>query len=141
MRGNEQMNPMEEYKKPLTKEFSLGEHKVILRTLNSKELETIEKDITFKLANFSTSAVYQIKKIEILSRSIVSIDGISLKQFENIQSEISTSENPDLQKIIRKEIESWDSTVTDIMYSYYNLLMEEKGKQFKKELDFLNAQN
>lgn len=135
------MNPMEEYKKPLTKEFSLGEHKVILRTLNSKELETIEKDITFKLANFSTSAVYQIKKIEILSRSIVSIDGISLKQFENIQSEISTSENPDLQKIIRKEIESWDSTVTDIMYSYYNLLMEEKGKQFKKELDFLNAQN
>ena len=141
MRGNEQMNPMEEYKKPLTKEFSLGEHKVILRTLNSKELETIEKDITFKLANFSTSAVYQIKKIEILSRSIVSIDGISLKQFENIQSEISTSENPDLQKIIRKEIESWDSTVTDIMYSYYNVLMEEKGKQFKKELDFLNAQN
>lgn len=135
------MNPMEEYKKPLTKEFSLGEHKVILRTLNSKELETIEKDITFKLANFSTSAVYQIKKIEILSRSIVSIDGISLKQFENIQSEISTSENPDLLKIIRKEIESWDSTVTDIMYSYYNLLMEEKGKQFKKELDFLNAQN
>lgn len=141
MRGNEQMNPMEEYKKPLTKEFSLGEHKVILRTLNSKELETIEKDITFKLANFSTSAVYQIKKIEILSRSIVSIDGISLKQFENIQSEISTSESPDLQKIIRREIESWDSTVTDIMYSYYNLLMEEKGKQFKKELDFLNAQN
>lgn len=132
---------MEEYKKPLTKEFSLGEHKVILRTLNSKELETIEKEITFKLANFSTSAVYQIKKIEILSRSIVSIDGISLKQFENIQSEISTTEHPDLHKIIRKEIESWDSTVTDVIYGYFNVLMEEKSKQFKKELDFLNAQN
>ncbi|MCM1260575.1 MAG: hypothetical protein NC222_06430 [Staphylococcus sp.] len=132
---------MSEYKKPLTKEFSLGEHKVILRTLSSKELEDIEKEITFKLANFSTSAVYQIKKVDILTKSLVSVDGISLKHFENIQAEMSTSENADINKLIRKEIESWDSTTTDILYGYFNLLMEEKGKQFKKELDFLNAQN
>lgn len=135
------MNPMSEYKKPLTKEFELGEHKVVLRTLNSKELEDIEKEITFKLTNFSTSAVYQIKKVDILTKSLVSVDGIALKQFENIQSEISTSENPDINKLIRKEIESWDSTATDILYSYFNMLMEEKGKQYKKELDFINTQN
>lgn len=133
------MNPMEEYKKPLTKEFDLGEHKVILRTLSSKELEDIEKEITFKLANFSTSAVYQIKKTEILSRSIVSIDGVILKHFDNVQTELSSTENVDIQKIIRKEIESWDSTVTDVLYGFFNLLLEEKGKQFKKELDFINS--
>ena len=88
------MNPMSEYKKPLTKEFSLGEHKVIMRSLSSKELEDVEKEITYKIANFSNSAVYQIKKNEILARSIVSIDGVVLKQFEEIQGELAKTENP-----------------------------------------------
>lgn len=133
------MNPMSEYKKPLTKEFSLGEHKVIMRSLSSKELEDIEKEITYKIANFSNSAVYQIKKNEILARSIVSIDGVMLKQFEEIQGELAKTENPDLISIIRKEIETWDSSATDVLFGFYNVLMEEKSKEFKKELNFLNS--
>ena len=131
------MNPMSEYKKSLTKEFNLGEHKVIMRSLTSKELEDIEKIVTFKITNFSNQAVYQIKKIEILARSLVSIDGISLRQFEEVQNEIAKTDNPDLIAIIRKEIESWDASATDILYGFYNILMEEKAKEFKKELDFL----
>lgn len=135
------MNPMEEYKKPLTKEFELGSHKVILRTLNSKELEDIEKNMTFKLSNFSTSAVYQIKKNDILSKAIVSIDGTPLKSFESVLTNYSMKEDEDIDRLIRKEIESWDTTVTDIIYNYYLILVEEKGKQFKKELDFINTLN
>lgn len=134
------MNPMSEYKKSLTKEFNLGEHKVIMRSLTSKELEDIEKAITFKITNFSNSAIYQIKKIEILTRSIVSVDGIAIRQFEEVQNEISKTENPDLIAIIRKEIESWDNSATDVLYGFFNSLMEEKAKEYKKELDFLNSQ-
>ena len=130
---------MSEYKKPLTKEFSLGEHKVVLRSLTSKELEDIEKSITYKLTNFSNSAIYQIKKIEILARSIVTIDGIAMRQFEEITSELAKAENPDLTAIIRKEIESWDSSATDVLYGFYNVLMDEKSKEYKKELDFLSS--
>lgn len=138
-RGKETMNPMSEYKKPLTKEFSLGEHKIVLRSLTYKELEDIEKSITYKLTNFSNSAVYQIKKIEILARSIVTIDGIAMRQFEEITSELAKAENPDLTAIIRKEIESWDSSATDVLYGFYNVLMDEKSKEYKKELDFLSS--
>lgn len=134
------MNPMADYKKSLTKEFNLGEHKVIMRSLTSKELEDIEKAITFKITNFSNSAIYQIKKIEILTRSIVSVDGIAIRQFEEVQNEISKTENPDLIAIIRKEIESWDNSATDVLYGFFNSLMEEKAKEYKKELDFLNSQ-
>lgn len=131
---------MADYKKSLTKEFNLGEHKVIMRSLTSKELEDIEKAITFKITNFSNSAIYQIKKIEILTRSIVSVDGIAIRQFEEVQNEISKTENPDLIAIIRKEIESWDNSATDVLYGFFNSLMEEKAKEYKKELDFLNSQ-
>lgn len=118
------MNPLEDFKKPLIKEFTLGNHKVKLRTLNSKEFEIISE----KSNNIA------LNKINILSKSLISVDDVDIKNFDSVKEEVNN--NSDIDKAIVKEIESWDSVTTDILYNYFNLLMKEKSGKSKKEINF-----
>lgn len=130
------MNPLEDFKKPLIKEFTFKNHKVKLKSLNSKEIEIIEEEAFNELSNESEKLTYNLyyqkRKIKILSKSIISIDGIKLSHFDSIKNNLK---NNDVDFLIQKEIETWDNNVTDIIFSFFNSLMKEKTR-IKKKIDF-----
>lgn len=133
------MNPMEEYKKPLTKEFSLGEHKVLISALSAKELNEAEKEISFNTIK-NTNNEIEFRKIAILSRSIISIDNVLIKDFDNIQLEVSKNKK-DLIKAIQDELLTYDKSVINILYGFYLKTDNENDKKFQKEINFLLSQD
>ena len=107
------MNPMSEFKKNFSKEYEIQNHKF---------------DSTFNT-----------RKIETLAVALVSVDGTPLKQFEDIQIEISKGGNE--KELIKAEIESWDDSFSSLLYLYYLDLLKQKDAKYEKEAKFLNSSN
>ena len=128
------MNPMEEFKKQLTKEIQLGEkHKMLIKVLNAKDSTDIESRVALSSAK-DTMSEYQVRKIETLVKCIISIDNILLKDFPDVQNDVKNSIPVD--EAIRKEILSWDNIITDKIYSYYLQFMKERNEQIDKDINF-----
>ena len=130
----EKMNPMEEFKKQLTKEIQLGKkQKILIKVLNAKDSTDIENRVALSSAK-DTMSEYQVRKIETLTKCIISIDNIQLKDFPDVQNDIKNS--MPIDEAIKKEILSWDNIITDKIYSYYLQFLKERNEQIDKDINF-----
>ena len=128
------MNPMEEFKKQLTKEIQLGKkQKILIKVLNAKDSTDIENRVALSSAK-DTMSEYQVRKIETLTKCIISIDNIQLKDFPDVQNDIKNS--MPIDEAIKKEILSWDNIITDKIYSYYLQFLKERNEQIDKDINF-----
>lgn len=130
-------NPMQEFKQTFTKTYDLQGHKFMLRSLSTKESNEIEKEVARKSISLNDDSIFSTRKIETLAVVLVSVDNIPLKQFENIQIEISKGGNE--KDLIKEEIASWDDSVTSLLFLYYLEMLKEKDKKFEKETNYLNG--
>ncbi len=133
------LNPMSEFKEAYTKVYDIQGKKMVFRTLSSKEQEAAEKSVFAKSIGINDDSQYNTRKIEVLSRALVSVDSVMLKNFPEVQAKVSKGE--DLLEAIKSEISEWDDTLTTLLYSYYLKMRDEKDQKYKKELDFLSSQN
>ena len=133
------MNPMQEFKEAYTKTYEIQGKKMVFRSLSSKEQEEVEKYVYSRIFNINDESQYNIRKIEVLVRALVSVDAVLIKNFPEIQAKVSKGE--DSLSAIRQEISEWDDTLTTLLYSYYLKMREEKDLKYQKELDFLSSQN
>lgn len=131
------MNPMEEFKKSFTKEFEIQGKKFLFRSLSTKETEQIEREISKRATSINDDSTFSIRKIETLASSLVSVNGIVLKQFENIQIGISKGENE--RELIKEEIASWEDSFTSLLFLYYLDMIKQKDQKYEKELSYLNT--
>ena len=128
------MNPMEEFKKQLTKEIQLGEkRKMLIKVLNAKDTTDIENKVALSSAK-DTMSEYQVRKIETLIKCIISINNVLLKDFPEVQSDVQNS--IPVEDAIRKEILSWENSITDKIYSYYLQFMKERNEKIDKDINF-----
>lgn len=131
------MNPMEEFKKTFSKEYTIQGHKFLLRSLSTKESNEVEREIAKKSISLNDDSIFSTRKIETLASALVSVDGQLLKQFENIQIEISKGGNE--RDLIKQEIESWDDGFTSLLFLFYLDMLKEKDKKYEKETNYLNG--
>lgn len=128
-------NPMAEFKQSFTKEYTLHGKVFLLKSLNTKEIEDIEITLRGKYnINSIDELNYGLQKTEILSRAILSVDGIRLSQFDSVIEDIN-SKNYTEEEAIKKEISSWDDTITSLLHLSYLSLIKEKDEKFKEDIE------
>ncbi len=133
------MNPMSEFKKNFSKEYEIQNHKFLFRSLSTKESNEVEKSVARQTVSLNDDSTFNTRKIETLAIALVSVDGTPLKQFEDIQIEISKGGNE--KELIKAEIESWDDSFSSLLYLYYLDLLKQKDAKYEKEAKFLNSSN
>lgn len=133
------MNPMSEFKKNFSKEYEIQNHKFLFRSLSTKESNEVEKSVARQTVSLNDDSTFNTRKIETLAVALVSVDGTPLKQFEDIQIEISKGGNE--KELIKAEIESWDDSFSSLLYLYYLDLLKQKDAKYEKEAKFLNSSN
>lgn len=133
------MNPMSEFKKSFSKEYEIQNHKFLFRSLSTKESNEIEKAVARQTVSLNDDSTFNTRKIETLAVALVSVDGTPLKQFEDIQIEISKGGNE--KDLIKAEIESWEDSFTSLLFLYYLDMLKQKDAKYEKETKYLNGSN
>ena len=113
--------------------------KTISNSLSTKESNEVEKSVARQTVSLNDDSTFNTRKIETLAVALVSVDGTPLKQFEDIQIEISKGGNE--KELIKAEIESWDDSFSSLLYLYYLDLLKQKDAKYEKEAKFLNSSN
>ena len=90
-----------------------------------KEVEVFGKKFTFD----PSIKIKSTNKIDLLADGLKAVDGFSLKDFSNIKEEIDKGINE--EEAIKKEIDSWDSKITDILFNKFISLLQKYN-----EIDF-----
>lgn len=133
------MNPMSEFKKSFSKEYTIQKHKFLFRSLSTKESNEIEKSVARQTVSLNDDSTFNTRKIETLAIALVSIDGTPLSQLEDIQIEVSKGGNE--KDLIKAEIESWEDSFTSLLFLYYLDMLKLKDKKYEKETKYLNGSN
>lgn len=133
------MNPMSEFKKSFSKEYEIQNHKFLFRSLSTKESNEIEKAVARQTVSLNDDSTFNTRKIETLAVALVSVDGTPLKQFEDIQIEISKGGNE--KDLVKAEIESWEDSFTSLLFLYYLDMLKQKDAKYEKETKYLNGSN
>lgn len=131
------MNPMSEFKKSFSKEYTIQKHKFLFRSLSTKESNEIEKSVARQTVSLNDDSTFNTRKIETLAVALVSIDGTPLSQLEDIQIEVSKGGNE--KDLIKAEIESWEDSFTSLLFLYYLDMLKLKDKKYEKETKYLNG--
>lgn len=90
-----------------------------------KEVEVFGKKFTFD----PSIKIKSTNKIDLLADGLKAVDGFNLKDFSNIREEID--KGTDEEEAIKKEIDSWDSKITDILFNKFISLLQKYN-----EIDF-----
>lgn len=90
-----------------------------------KEVEVFGKKFTFD----PSIKIKSTNKIDLLADGLKAVDGFNLKDFSNIREEIDKGINE--EEAIKKEIDSWDSKITDILFDKFISLLQKYN-----EIDF-----
>ncbi len=90
-----------------------------------KEVEVFGKKFTFD----PSIKIKSTNKIDLLAGGLKAVDGFNLKDFSNIKEEIDKGINE--EEAIKKEIDSWDSKITDILFNKFISLLQKYN-----EIDF-----
>lgn len=133
------MNPMSEFKKSFSKEYEIQNHKFLFRSLSTKESNEIEKAVARQTVSLNDDSTFNTRKIETLAVALVSVDGTPLKQFEDIQIEISKGGNE--KDLVKAEIESWEDSFTSLLFLFYLDMLKQKDAKYEKETKYLNGSN
>ena len=112
---------------PEEKEFTFGKKKLVLRTLKQSEMNEVMSGLT--RADFT---MLELEKVPLLARSLVSIDGVKVAAFTEIQDAFKKDEKVDVTYAVEKVLEKMDTATINILYSMYNELVQEASK--KKDL-------
>jgi len=115
---------------PEQKEFKFGNGKVILKTLTQDELNEVME----KLPRMDLSII-ELQKVPILARSIVSINGIDIHAFQEVQDAIKKDEKVRISNVIEEVLGKMDTTLINLLYGYYSELNEyvtKKREELKK---------
>ena len=111
---------------PEEKEFELGKHKIILRTLSQDEVNQIIEGLPR-----ADLTMLELEKIPTLAKSIVSIDGINPTGFDEIRSKVEKDKATNISKAMEEILGQMDATTISILFSCYIDLRE--ATQKKKE--------
>lgn len=90
-----------------------------------KEVEVFGKKFTFD----PSIKIKSTNKIDLLADGLKAVDGFNLKDFSNIREEIDKGINE--EEAVKKEIDSWDSKITDILFDKFISLLQKYN-----EIDF-----
>ena len=90
-----------------------------------KEVEVFGKKFTFD----PSIKIKSTNKIDLLADGLKAVNGFNLKDFSNIREEIDKGINE--EEAIKKEIDSWDSKITDILFNKFISLLQKYN-----EIDF-----
>lgn len=129
------MNPMSEFKKSFTKEYEIQGKKFLFRSITTKEASDIEKEISKNSMLVSDDNKFNVRKIEILSIALVSVDNTLLKNFDDVQASISKGISE--KESIKNEIGSWDDGFTTLLLLYYFEMTKQKDSSYKKDIEYL----
>lgn len=107
------INPLDNFKKSLLKTIIIKDKKF-----------TVDISLKYDIYN----------KLSLLSRGLISIDNIKLEDIDSVKEDISSG--IDKEEAIKNEIGSWDSRLTDILYTkYLELLSQYQNIDFDKETE------
>ena len=130
-------NPMSEFKQGFSKSYEIQGKTFLFRSLSTKESNEIEKEVARQTVSLNDDSTFNTRKIETLATCLVSVDGVPLNKFEDIQIEVSkgTSE----KEAIKQMLGELDDSFSSLLFLYYLDMLKEKDKKFEKEASFLNS--
>lgn len=131
------MNPMSEFKKNYTKTYTIQGKEFLFRSLSTKETDDIEKEVARKTVSLTDDSKFNTRKVETLAISLISVDGIALSKFEEVQ--VAVSKGIAEKEAIKEEISSWDESFTSLLFLFYLEMLKEKDTKYQKDTEFLNS--
>lgn len=131
------MNPMSEFKKSFTKTYNIQGKEFLFRSLSTKETDDIEKEVARKTVSLTDDSKFNTRKVETLAISLISVDGIALSKFEEVQ--VAVSKGVAEKEAIKEEISSWDESFTSLLFLFYLEMVKEKDQKYQKDAEFLNS--
>ena len=133
------MNPMAEFKKNYTKEYEIQGKKFLFRSLSTKETDDIEKEVARRTVSLTDDSKFNTRKIETLASALVSVDGVLLKQFDEVQIAVSKGGNE--REEIKKVLGDLDESFTSLLFLFYLEMLKEKDKRFEADAKLLESLN
>jgi hypothetical protein len=112
---------------PDQKEFKFGDKKIVFRTLRQSEMN----EVMLKMPRTDLTLI-ELEKIPILARTLVSIDGVDLKAFDEVREAIKKDDKIDVYNVVEDLLSKIDTNVINILYNIYTEFREESLK--KREL-------
>ena len=106
----------------LEKTFTLGDVKVVIRTLTQVEKDNVMKNV----ATFNVFSDVELIKRPILAKAIVSVNGAKLLAFKEILDEVEATKKP-ASEVIEKYLGKFNSSIISRLYEMY--LEVEKEEQ------------
>ena len=128
---------MSEFKKSFTKTYNIQGKEFLFRSLSTKETDEIEKEVARRTVSLSDDSKFNTRKIETLAISLISVDGIALSKFEEVQ--VAVSKGVAEKEAIKEEISSWDESFTSLLFLFYLEMVKEKDQKYQKDAEFLNS--
>ena len=110
--------------KPEQREYVFGKEKIVFKTLTQNEVNEVME----KLPRMDLSIV-ELQKIPLLARSIVSINGVDIHAFQEVQDAIKKDDKVKVVNVIEEILGKMDTTVINLLYSYYSELNETVSKE------------
>ena len=133
------MNPMAEFKKNYTKEYEIQGKKFLFRSLSTRETDEIEKEVARRTVSLTDDSKFNTRKIETLASALVSVDGVLLKQFDEVQIAVSKGGNE--REEIKKVLGDLDESFTSLLFLFYLEMLKEKDKRFEADAKLLESLN
>ena len=130
-------NPMSEFKQGFSKSYEIQGKTFLFRSLSTKESNEIEKEVARQTVSLNDDSTFNTRKIETLATCLVSVDGVNLNKFEDIQIEVSKGISE--REAIKNVLLDLDDSFTSLLYLFYLDMLKEKDKRYKKEASFLNS--
>lgn len=130
---------MEEFKKNYTKEYEIQGKKFLFRSLSTRETDEIEKEVARRTVSLTDDSKFNTRKIETLASALVSVDGILLKQFDEVQIAVSKGGNE--REEIKKVLGDLDESFTSLLFLFYLEMLKEKDKRFEADTKLLESLN
>lgn len=113
--------------KNFEKEFDLGTSKVVLRTLTQNEMNEVMMSVPR-----TDITMIEFEKIPTLAYSLVSINGIKIEAYPEIQEEIKKDSKVNVRGIIAAMLGKLDTAVINVLWAYYRQVEEESKKNIEQ---------
>lgn len=122
------------------KKFLIAEgREVVLHSLIGSEISECDREVYTATPGAGFAIETNAYRVPVLSRSLLSVNGVALQNFPEVQSLMKSNEKLSPQQAIATVLAGLDSETLNVLYSLYLDLEKENQEEKQKQRNFSSA--
>ena len=123
-----------------TKQFELGERKIVLQTLTTQEQNEINKKLSYSFPNTSADAVFIAEMLPTLSKSLVSVVGVPVSNWDDVAKKLKENEKLTVTDAVEEIFSKASQNSISTLFNFYLQLLEEDRAERDELVNFTQSQ-